>query len=152
MQSSGKWFTDKNEKTEILASIRSNNLGQALKGLGYPGSLQGGNLDAKLEAEWSGSLEDFSFLNAKGDLDLESPASLLVGYRHLKEWCCGNLQLSDSISMSIKATKNLAKRQLTWLRGWDDLQSVSIDFDDRLLTIDELENKVSKMVEEHLLL
>ena len=82
----------------------------------------------------------------------KSPASLLVGYRQLKEWCCGNLQLSDSISMSIKATKNLAKRQLTWLRGWDDLQSVSIDFDDRLLTIDELENKVSKMVEEHLLL
>ena len=54
--------------------------------------------------------------------------------------------------MTNKPTKNLAKPQLTWLRGWDDLQSVSIDFDDRLLTIDELENKVSKMVEEHLLL
>ena len=99
-----------------------------------------------------GLVEEVSELYAKGDLDLKSPASLLVGYRQLKEWCCGNLQLSDSISMSIKATKNLAKRQLTWLRGWDDLQSVSIDFDDRLLTIDELENKVSKMVEEHLLL
>jgi tRNA dimethylallyltransferase len=99
-----------------------------------------------------GLVEEVSELHAKGDLDLKSPASLLVGYRQLKEWCRGNLQLSDSISMSIKATKNLAKRQLTWLRGWDDLQSVSIDFDDRLLTIDELENKVSKMVEEHLLL
>ena len=99
-----------------------------------------------------GLVEEVSELHAKGDLDLKSPASLLVGYRQLKEWCYGNLQLSDSISMSIKATKNLAKRQLTWLRGWDDLQSVSIDFDDRLLTMDELENKVSKMVEEHLLL
>ena len=69
MQSSGKWFTDKNEKTEILASIKSNNLGQALTGLGYPGALKGGDLDAKLEAEWSGSLEDFSFSNAKGDLN-----------------------------------------------------------------------------------
>jgi len=99
-----------------------------------------------------GLVEEVSELYAKGDLDLKSPASSQVGYRQLKEWCCGNLQLSDSISMSVKATKNLAKRQLTWLRGWDDLQSVSIDFDDRLLTIDELENKVSKMVEEHLLL
>ena len=99
-----------------------------------------------------GLVEEVSELHAKGDLDLKSPASLLVGYRQLKEWCCGNLQLSDSISMSIKATKNLAKRQLTWLRGWDNLKSVSIDLDDRLLTIDELENKVSKMVEEHLLL
>jgi len=69
MQSSGKWFTDKNEKTEIVASIKSNNLGQALTGLGYPGALKGGNLDAKLDAEWSGSLEDFSFSNAKGDLN-----------------------------------------------------------------------------------
>ena len=69
MQSSGKWFTDKNEKTEILANIKSDNLGQALTGLGYPGALKGGNLDAKLKAEWQGSLEDFSFLNASGDLN-----------------------------------------------------------------------------------
>ena len=99
-----------------------------------------------------GLLEEVSELYTKGDLDLKSPASSLVGYRQLKEWCCGNLQLSDSISKSVKATKNIAKRQLTWLRGWDELQSVPIDFDHRLLTIDELENKVSKMVEEHLLL
>ena len=55
-----------------------------------------------------GLVEEVSELHAKGDLDLKSPASLLVGYRQLKEWCCGNLQLSDSISMSIKVTKNLA--------------------------------------------
>ena len=69
MQSSGKWFKDKNERTELLASIKSNNLGQALTGLGYPGALKGGDLDASLEAEWSGSLEDFSFSNATGDLN-----------------------------------------------------------------------------------
>ena len=69
MQSSGKWFTGKNEKTEILANIKSDNLGQALIGLGYPGALKGGNLNAKLKAEWLGSLEDFSFSNAIGDLD-----------------------------------------------------------------------------------
>ena len=69
MQSSGKWFMDKDEKTEILASIKSNNLGQALTGLGYPGALKGGELDAKLKVEWRGSLEDFSFSNATGDLN-----------------------------------------------------------------------------------
>ena len=69
MQSSGKWFTGKNEKTEILANIKSDNLGQALTGLGYAGALKGGNLDAKLDAKWQGSLEDFSFLNASGDLN-----------------------------------------------------------------------------------
>ncbi len=69
MQSSGKWFRDKNEKTEILANISSDNLGQALTGLGYPGALKGGNLDAKLKAEWQGSLENFSFSSATGDLN-----------------------------------------------------------------------------------
>ena len=69
MQSSGKWFRGKNEKTEVLADIKSDNLGQALTGLGYPGALKGGNLDAKLKAEWQGSLEDFSFSNANGDLN-----------------------------------------------------------------------------------
>ena len=54
MESSGKWFIDNNEKTDILASIKSNNLGQALTGLGYAGVLKGGNLDAKLKAEWLG--------------------------------------------------------------------------------------------------
>jgi uncharacterized protein YhdP len=69
MQSSGKWFTDKNEKTEILADIKSDDLGQALTGLGYPGALKGGDLDAKLKAEWQGSLVNFSFSNATGDLN-----------------------------------------------------------------------------------
>ena len=44
MQSYGKWYKDKNEKTEILADIKSDNLGQALTGLGYPGATQGREL------------------------------------------------------------------------------------------------------------
>ena len=40
MQSTGKWYRNKNEKTEINAVITSSNLGQALTGLGYVGVLQ----------------------------------------------------------------------------------------------------------------
>jgi len=69
MQSSGKWYRNKNEKTEINAFFKSSNLGQALTGLGYVGVLQGGDLDASLKAQWQGSLDDFSFSNAKGDLN-----------------------------------------------------------------------------------
>ncbi len=71
MQSSGKWHRNKNEKTEINAVIKSSNLGQALTGLGYVGVLQGGDLDANLKAQWQGSLDDFSFSNAKGDLNFK---------------------------------------------------------------------------------
>ena len=56
-------------KTEINAVITSSNLGQALTGLGYVGVLQGGDLDANLKAHWKGSLDDFSFSTAKGDLN-----------------------------------------------------------------------------------
>ena len=38
-------------KIRVCANIKSNNLGQALAGLGYPGALKGGNLDAKLDAQ-----------------------------------------------------------------------------------------------------
>lgn len=69
MQSSGKWYRDKNEKTEIDADIKSSNLGQALTGLGYVGVLKGGDLKAKLKARWQGSLDDFSFTNTTGDLN-----------------------------------------------------------------------------------
>ena len=68
MQSSGKWYRDKNEITEIDADIKSSNLGQALTGLGYVGVLKGGDLNAKFKAQWRGSPEDFSFSNSTGEL------------------------------------------------------------------------------------
>ena len=71
MNSSGKWFRSKEEITEISADIKSENFGQALAGLGYPKTLKGGTLAAKLVGRWSGSLEDFSFSATNGDLDFK---------------------------------------------------------------------------------
>ncbi|MEK9793377.1 MAG: AsmA-like C-terminal region-containing protein [Gammaproteobacteria bacterium] len=71
MNSSGKWFRSNEEITEISADIKSENFGQALAGLGYPKTLKGGTLSAKLVGRWSGSLEDFSFSATDGDLDFK---------------------------------------------------------------------------------
>ncbi|MEL0257836.1 MAG: AsmA-like C-terminal region-containing protein, partial [Gammaproteobacteria bacterium] len=71
MNSSGKWFRSNEEITEISADIKSENFGQALAGLGYPKTLKGGTLSAKLVGRWSGSLEDFSFAATNGDLDFK---------------------------------------------------------------------------------
>ena len=71
MNSSGKWFKSNEEITEISADIKSENFGQALAGLGYPKTLKGGKLAAKLVGRWSGSLEDFSFSATNGDLDFK---------------------------------------------------------------------------------
>ena len=99
-----------------------------------------------------GLLHEVKELFARGELDLNTPASRSVGYRQLRDWCSGDLDLDDAIGLGIRATRNLAKRQLTWLRKWPNLQTCDIDEKGKLLTCLELENKVSKLVSDHLLL
>lgn len=99
-----------------------------------------------------GLLDEVKELFARGELDLNTPASRSVGYRQLRDWCSGDLDLDDAIGRGIQATRNLAKRQLTWLRKWPNLQTCDIDNAGKLLTCLELENKVSKLVSDHLLL
>ena len=99
-----------------------------------------------------GLLHEVKELFARGELDLNTPASTSVGYRQLRDWCSGDLDLDGAIELGIRATRNLAKRQLTWLRKWPNLQTCDIDEKGKLLTCLELENKVSKLVSDHLLL
>ena len=68
MKSSGKWYANKNESTQLTASINSDNFGKALKTLGYSNVIKGGELNAKLNGKWNGSIEDFSFARTEGDL------------------------------------------------------------------------------------
>ena len=99
-----------------------------------------------------GLLDEVKELFARGELDLNTPASRSVGYRQLRDWCSGDLDLDDAIGLGIRATRNLAKRQLTWLRKWPNLQTFNIDEEGELLPCIDLENKVSKLVSNHLLL
>jgi hypothetical protein len=69
MRSSGKWFINDKMRTELLADIKSDNFGLALKTLGYPKTIKGGKLQAKLSGSWSGSIKDFSFSKTNGNLD-----------------------------------------------------------------------------------
>ncbi|NDU85765.1 MAG: tRNA (adenosine(37)-N6)-dimethylallyltransferase MiaA [Ferrovum sp.] len=55
-----------------------------------------------------------------GDL----PAMRAVGYRQAWQLLEGELGPSEWVERGIIATRQLAKRQLTWLRSWADLQSI----------------------------
>jgi tRNA dimethylallyltransferase len=66
-----------------------------------------------------GFLDEVRALRARGDLDPELPALRSVGYRQAwqaldEKWPAGELR-----DRGIFATRQLAKRQLTWLRGMD---------------------------------
>jgi tRNA dimethylallyltransferase len=68
-----------------------------------------------------GFIEEVERLFARGDLHLELPSMRAVGYRQVWEYLLGNLGYADMQEKGIIATRQLAKRQLTWLRGMPDL-------------------------------
>lgn len=60
-------------------------------------------------------------LISRGDLVEELPAIRCVGYRQMWQHLNGQLTHTEMVERGIIATRQLAKRQITWLRGWDDV-------------------------------
>jgi tRNA dimethylallyltransferase len=56
-------------------------------------------------------------LHARGDLRADLPSLRAVGYRQLWDHLEGRLDFAAAIAAAKQATRNLAKRQLTWLRA-----------------------------------
>lgn len=52
------------------------------------------------------------------DLHINLPSIRCVGYRQMWEYLQGDISLDEAIFKGICATRQLAKRQITWLRGW----------------------------------
>ncbi|TDF35759.1 tRNA (adenosine(37)-N6)-dimethylallyltransferase MiaA [Alteromonadaceae bacterium M269] len=65
--------------------------------------------------------EEVAKLKQRGDLHLNLPSMRCVGYRQMWEYLEGKLDHEEMIFRGIVATRQLAKRQLTWLRSWPDL-------------------------------
>lgn len=65
----------------------------------------------------AGLLDEVAALVRRGDLHPELPALRSVGYRQLWPVVTGRRGLSEGRLAAIAATRRLAKRQLTWLRG-----------------------------------
>jgi tRNA dimethylallyltransferase len=67
-----------------------------------------------------GLLEEVMALYRRGDLNLSMPSMRAVGYRQVWQYLDGTLSAVDMEAEAIKATRQLAKRQLTWLRSERD--------------------------------
>lgn len=68
----------------------------------------------------AGLVDEVQRLFARGDLNLATPAIRSVGYRQVWEYLEGKLTLDEMRDKGVVATRQLAKRQLTWLRSWPD--------------------------------
>ena len=99
-----------------------------------------------------GFIEEIGTLFQRKDLHKDLPAIRAVGYRQAWEYLSGNLSREEMIERAIIATRQLAKRQITWLRGWDDLNDLpacidpnKIDIHDLNVWITSIQQKLEKV-------
>ncbi len=74
-----------------------------------------------------GLLGEVRGLYRRGDLHADLPAMRAVGYRQLWQHLAGACTLDEAVSGAVAATRQLAKRQLTWLRKWRGLDWIYTD-------------------------
>jgi tRNA dimethylallyltransferase len=65
----------------------------------------------------AGFVQEVERLRARGDLNPDMPAMRAVGYRQLWRYLDGECPWDEARAKAIVATRQYAKRQLTWLRG-----------------------------------
>ena len=69
-----------------------------------------------------GFIEEVEKLFKRGDLNANLPALRTVGYRQIWNYLLNNISYIEMQELAIIATRQLAKRQLTWLRSWPELK------------------------------
>ncbi len=80
--------------------------------------------DAMLAA---GFIDEVKALRARGDLNPDLPSMRCVGYRQAWEALDGKSPMAELRDKGIFATRQLAKRQITWLRSMPKRQVVACD-------------------------
>lgn len=96
-----------------------------------------------------GFIEEVEGLYHRGDLHLGLASMKAVGYRQVWEYLAGDTAYDEMRDKGIAATRQLAKRQLTWLRGWQGLNWLNTQAPDgRLLYSDEILEKALNIVGE----
>ena len=91
----------------------------------------------------NGFLDEVRALRARGDLHPDLPSMRCVGYRQAWEYLdahetrglAGELPLSELRDKGIFATRQLAKRQITWLRSMPERRVIACDTPDALAQV-----------------
>ena len=89
-------------------------------------------LHARIELRYQqmieqGFEEEVIKLKARDDLHENLPSIRCVGYRQMWQYLNGEFDHKEMVFRGICATRQLAKRQLTWLRSWQNLHWLMTD-------------------------
>lgn len=88
--------------------------------------------------------QEVAQLKARHDLYEDLPSIRCVGYRQMWQYLDGDFDHDEMIFRGVCATRQLAKRQLTWLRNWPDIHWLTTDDETNLsqvLSLLEVKNK-----------
>jgi tRNA dimethylallyltransferase len=88
-------------------------------------------IEARFDAMLAnGFLDEVRKLMQRGDLDPDLPSMRSVGYRQAWEHLAQATPLAEFRDAAIAATRQLAKRQITWLRSMKDAETIDPFADD----------------------
>jgi tRNA dimethylallyltransferase len=91
----------------------------------------------------AGLIEEVEALRARGDLMPTMPSMRCVGYRQVWEYLDRTIDYATMRDKGVFATRQLCKRQLTWLRSIQDRRIVDCTRDDAMeMTVGEIERVV----------
>ena len=80
----------------------------------------------------NGFLDEVRALRNRGDLHHDLPSMRCVGYRQAWEALDGKFPMAELRERGVAATRQLAKRQITWLRSMPKRQTIACDAPDAL--------------------
>lgn len=105
-------------------------------------------LHARIEFRYQQMVEqgfeqEVTKLKARGDLHDNLPSIRCVGYRQMWQYLNGEFDHNEMVFRGICATRQLAKRQLTWLRSWQNLHWLTTDDKKNLAQVLSLVSKCS---------
>jgi tRNA dimethylallyltransferase len=69
-----------------------------------------------------GLIDEVEALYRRGDLRSDMPSIRCVGYRQVWQYLTGEFTFDEMVEKGITATRQLAKRQFTWLRSEENLR------------------------------
>ena len=107
------------------------------------------DLHANIEWRFKRMLEqgfedEVKSLIERGDLHENLPSIRSVGYRQVWQYLHNEFDHDTMIAKGVSATRQLAKRQLTWLRGWPNLVELAADADKKQKNLEQTLNFLSK--------
>lgn len=76
----------------------------------------------------NGFIDEVRCMYERGDLNKDLPAIRAVGYRQVWEYFEGVWDYEQMRERGIIATRQLAKRQFTWLRGWSTTANTNLNW------------------------